>query len=429
MANIIAENKLNKFIPGYDVIKLDKLYNYTIFATLDEAVSTIKSYLTNCAGYLIDIDKYVYKITDTEFIIKKKLPDISFRYYADKEIYDISLRELKTKVVNIFSTIVCTPHNTDSYKFNIFSPIIAIPIENESIIQPILSFIKEIICCNNAQLYNYIMQWIKNICTYERNMTAIILYSEKHGTGKNIFINFLIQYVIGEHLSYIATTLVGVMNKYIDLSGKMLVNVNELSTTTDSYIYQFDILKSLIKNRTLNVNKIENKKFTQHQINNLTNWIFTIGDIDHLELSKYDRLFTCIEISDIRANDIKYFTELKKNFNQETGNAFLTYLLNTDFNSDTYTIFDTQLRQDMIILLPIDQFITDIQNEEYKLSRNKGNGNTGIQSSKLFKEFKIYCQSRNINYSHITYVKFNRNIRMFHNIQSRKNVCGIYYYI
>lgn len=312
-----------------------------------------------------------------------------------------------------------------------FTPIISIPIKPSiDDLSLLLSFIQEVICSNNLKIYDYLLQWIKNICVYNKNTTAILLYSQKQGTGKNTFINFLIN-LIGPNLCYISNSLNEVMNTHTDLSGKILVNVNELITDKNNYYFHAQKLKSLITDHYIQINK----KFIQpYQIENLTNWIFTTNNIDSIQISTNDRRFTCIEVSDKYSQNTQYFRKLYSELTPNIANKFLYYILNTEFNSDISISLPTDLKDQIIeSLSPPIQFINDIINNSFQLSTYTigsliiDDNYIKIPATNLFEEFKRYCSINNINYSFITQAKFGREIKTHDKIKKYKS--NIIHYI
>ena len=71
-------------------------------------------------------------------------------------------------------------------------------------IEPILHYIKTCLANDNEMIYEYILNWLAHIVHYPYKKTKVLLtsYSLLQQVGKNIITNFLIDYFLGQELSY-----------------------------------------------------------------------------------------------------------------------------------------------------------------------------------------------------------------------------------
>jgi phage/plasmid-associated DNA primase len=249
------------------------------------------------------------------------------------------------------------------------------------------------------------MNWWKVLVNGGRCGTALFLYSEKHGVGKNTLTDFFHEWIVGKPATRNANGLESVTDTHSNLSGKILVIVNELTSTKDKFRSNFDKLKSFITDSTLLVNEKNVKKY---EVENMTNWVFTTNYIDSLMIDKNDRRTNCIEVADTYKDNITYFDRIrKKYFNKEGGDSFYTYLIKTDFGiATTLKCLDTPLKREMIEsnLSPIELFVSYIQSnpQEIRVPHTA----TGIE---LYKMYEDYCKGNGIKYV-MSNQKFGRDI-------------------
>ncbi len=105
--------------------------------------------------------------------------------------------------IPLYRSLVCKPGlHSDNNVFNIWQKYSAEKLDsyNLEIIQPMLDFIKEVICNNDDESYKYLMTWLYYLIDKPEEQTniAIFLLSEQ-GTGKNTFTTF-ISLILGKHL-------------------------------------------------------------------------------------------------------------------------------------------------------------------------------------------------------------------------------------
>lgn len=421
-------SKIVRFTSLYSISEFKNKFLSKVFESKIEMYNSIMPYLSNCVVYMDKPQEFIYNLYENEYCFSKTLPLYWLDYKVDKNIKTISLDQFVRKNVNYisnFSDIVCNPNYTGNDKFNIITPIKAIPIEGNC--KTIIDFIKDVICSNNELLFDYVMQWVKNLCIYMRNITTLTLYSPKQGTGKNTFTDFLMEFIIGRNLSYTESSLMETLNTHTDLGGIVLVIVNEISTTKDEYKHHMDKLKDLITGFTVSVNK----KFIQkYQVDNITNWILTTNNVDCLQLSDDDRRHTCIRVSDKYIQNIEYFSNVRKSFNQETGNAFLYYLLNTKFSSCTLTPFETECKKEMVHVTLIEQFIIDVKNRDYLIQNfpfdDDNQKEITIQSSKLYDNFLMYQKKVCSRPTYISHTKFGKELSKLSCV--KKDKASVNYY-
>jgi len=120
-----------------------------------------------------------------------------------------------------------------------------------------------------------------------------------------------------------------------------------MSSTKDEFKSNFDKIKSLITDPRIS---IEPKNVDNYQIDNISNFLLFSNHRDSIIVEERDRRYAVFEMSVVHLNDTAYFDMLEERcFNQETYDAFYTYLL--DFPAvPIRSIPDTELRREMVNL-------------------------------------------------------------------------------
>jgi len=233
--------------------------------------------------------------------------------------------------VNVYSNIVCDPENRISRnEFNLWIPFIADKKVKYDItrVEPILDYIKTIICNNDEKVYRWFFSWLYHICKYPHIKTGVVplLFSKKQRAGKGTFVNWLISCVFGMHCSYQTniTKLTGHFNSF--LQGKVLLYIDELPTTSQTYHNIFDKLKNLITDPFLD---IEKKGIDSYQTNNLLNFIASTNNKYSVKIEKGDGRWVVIAVNEDKIGDRKFWDHHHQNvFTTENGVHFFNYMMN-----------------------------------------------------------------------------------------------------
>lgn len=209
---------------------------------------------------------------------------------------------------------------------NLFQGFVAKKVEyKEENISLYKDFVDNVICSKDENtkkfIYQYMAQKLTNPCN--KNIVVPVLYSKKQGTGKNTFVNILTS-IIGENYVYETATFKKFSSKFNGfLSGKIFAVINEASKTGSNLNDMWDSLKSLISEKTVN---IEYKGLDQITIKNVLDFIVTTNNLKSVKLESTDRRYAIIEVSDIHVRDNVYFTKLI-NFCKENLNEIYSYII------------------------------------------------------------------------------------------------------
>jgi hypothetical protein len=147
---------------------------------------------------------------------------------------------------------------------------------------------------NDKMVYEYIKQWIAHIIQkpYKKTNTAIVLYSETKGSGKNDLI-LGIEKIITSDLVAEINCIDDVVNNFnSNICNKLLVYGDEITAKAQAVN---DKLKASITRETLN---LEHKGKDKVRIKDCNNYIFTTNNRDAFKIEKGDRrmfMVHCIE--------------------------------------------------------------------------------------------------------------------------------------
>jgi len=401
ICKLVNEEATNKIIDKYSPKIERKHYfeKYTfddfrketsyLFPSYESMLIKLQNTLSKCAVYIAGRKVFLVNF-NAHILTCDKLPLCPIKYNNERkkiktlDIQDILKKEIYT-IINCFDDICCTPnYDINSNKFNVFSPNISIPDDSAGNIFMILEFFRTIICDNDENCYEYLLQWMKKLIDYKRTNVAILLYSNEQGTGKSTFQTFLSEFVVGSKNSYNASTLGNVLGTHANLANKFLVHVDEVSSSKDLFLHNLDKLKTYITSKTIEVNE----KFKPiYSVENLTNWVLSSNNLDCLRITEFDRRYFCLAVSNKYSSKNKdsnlYWEEFyQKCMNQETANSLVYYLNSIEYKY--IKLPETKMKEKMIDAhLP--------SNERFYKDHLEEDISTRMQGSYLYDIYKNYC--------------------------------------
>lgn len=320
------------------------------------------------------------------------------------EIITLSDYLRETNILTEYADIGCYPDTTvvpcPPNFYNIWEGFKAQTVDkvDESKIADIQYILKELWASGDEALYKYILAWLRFVVANPAEMTkvALFLYSEE-GAGKGTFIDFFMLYVLGLGISHSYTGIEEVVEKHnTNKKGKKLAYINEMGSTRDQFINNFDKIKTLITDPIVSENP---KGRAIIQVDNITNVIMSTNHKNSLYIPREtDRRYTCIEVSDAKVGPEHkdWWGKVIKNImNQECGNHFYTWLLSLDPTElpNPRVVFKTKLRDEIIalsrdnVLTFADWFLNEQSNKEADEKI------TEIRSSDLFSEYQNWCSN------------------------------------
>lgn len=389
--------------------------------------------LTDGKKYL---EKYIVPLTNGNHILlgpngtmkfynKATLKDVYFNRIS-KELnnyYFYSYKKLRTLTCefgqprfyeNYINTCPSMLHDKESYE-NFHS-------QTQQGVDIMLKFIKEVICGDQQDSYDFVVKWIANMLQGNKNSSCLYLKSAVQGIGKSTLTEFLMNYVIGEKLCLETGSgpLVSQFNKILE--SKLLVVFEELENFS---ISSWQAISSKLKRYiSSDVYTIEQKGVDVYDTKNINNYIL-ISNNDAIKDDEGRRYFI-LDLSTKYEKDHKYFDCLRKNcFNLEVGKAFYNYMLNIDtqeFNPQAYPDTKSKLdsiakRLDSVYMFLKDDYILK------KLSIDK------ITVNDLHVNYTNYCAENNIKrpYNKIDFNKRMSEINVAYYKSNSKNIYNVSY--
>jgi hypothetical protein len=290
-------------------------------------------------------------------------------------------------------------------------------------IQLFLNHILEVWANDNEDHYDYIISWLAHIVKtpYKKTMIALLIHSDQ-GAGKTIITDFLFKFLFGRINSAITVGLDKLVQRFNSYGqAKIFVNINEMSSCSDTYSNVFDKMKALI---TDDFQTVENKGIDPFTIDNNCNYLLCTNHDYSVKIEQSDRRYAVFSCSNKYCNNREYFNNLINSLDQDCADHLFTYLLNYNITRNIRDIPDTEIRKSMKSrsLNSVEYYIEcllDPNNDELR----QGGGDTFkfdkkqrryITNRNLFHNYICFCEmehiSKKLNYQ--TFIKIvNRKIK------------------
>lgn len=206
----------------------------------------------------------------------------------------------------------------------VIKPYDSFPENVKNNVQTVLNHIKNVWNSGNIDAYEFCLKWLAFACTGHKMNTSLFLKSAE-GTGKSFIVEFLVKFVIGQSLGLITSRAESLFKFNSHLLGKILVCLEELPSGTKNAWYSIsDYLKDLITGSKLD---IEKKYHDMIQTVNLISLIIITNNENCIRFGKDIRRYMMCDISHDCVGNTKYFDNLAKACNKETGEALYMYFL------------------------------------------------------------------------------------------------------
>ena len=396
---------------------------------------------SDCEDLLYNIEKFTNAWTDQ-----------NIKYILYDKVKTVKLTNIVNDLAQflpLYKRIECEAdiNKIKKHTFNVYENYIAEKVIYEiNEIKPLLDFIMLVWCNNEERLYNYFMKWlafiIQNPC--EKSGVAIVGLSIE-GTGKNTLSDFLAEYIFGKKKSLpninSIEKLVGEKNN--QLINKRFVVVNEMASTKEEFRSNFDKMKSIITDKTLNIRPLYQEPFDIQQYIEL---MMFSNNFDSIILSKNDRRYFILKINEIYLGNKLYFNKLKKIIMNKTfGDKFYSYMM--DYDCSDFQLLNipmTEIKENIIetcapsyvkffdslkeqILLDNndrDQFIRNKIDDKNISIIEENQLEIKLKASIIFDLYKNYCtdkQEKNI----LNQKKFSNGMQSLLKLKKYKD--GMYY--
>ena len=210
-----------------------------------------------------------------------------------------------------------------------------------------LNHIREVIARGQELVYEYILNWFAFILQKPADKTEVALViTGKEGTGKNVFTNVLCK-LLGRYANPNLTNISHIVGRFNGaLEDKKLIVCNELSSADTNKYLNSDALKSVITDKTVN---IETKGIDSRLRENVVNLILVSNHFGPVRITDDDRRYLVIETSDQKCKQYDYFKSLHDSFNDDFYNTLFNFFMNRDIsNFNPRDIPDTEEKRDLI---------------------------------------------------------------------------------
>lgn len=267
---------------------------------------------------------------------------------------------------------------------------------DETKIEHIMKHLKEVICNDDEQIFNYLLMWFANIVQNPCNRPGIaILCKSVEGAGKNIFFDRFAEHVIGLKYSLSISDPSQIVGQFTGLiDQKMFTIVNELRAEGNIYT-KSDRMKTLITDPT---QKIEKKGYDAQIEQNYNNFVFLTNNTNVINITSDDRRYVCLEVSKRYKGNQRYFNELIDNFKKENGKHFYHYLMRIKIGNLKNIPMTAYKRALIEHSLPSHiKFIGTWLESKGVDFENPPDEEDEISINQLYSEYKEYCMVNNIN--------------------------------
>jgi hypothetical protein len=440
LPNVVDEySEYKPFDPRDDFcwLEFDEKYRGKTFTSQDEILEKTRSDLNRVfckveqgGGFIVkktDCKDNLMDILDT----RSAFTDLYFKYFEDQKPKEMSFKrylQVFSNNMNRYRSIDFAPNNPDPKLFNLWSGFEAqMILEDEKTldiapIQLILDHIREIYCNGCEESYEYFLDLLYFIIKYPEKPlgVATFIYSKNQGSGKNIILDFLQEFVFGNNISYYTTGLETVLEKHNHLlKNKKIVIVDELASSSDNFVGNFDKLKSMMTGPFISINP---KGVNQYSIKNVLGWFLISNHDDCIRLEPSDRRYFCLSVSEKYIGDKPYFKKLAETFTSEAGNTFFTYIMHRGNNRDVNIRVPPMNAFKKSIInkgwSTSIRYLFEIKDKEYDEAEE-----TEIKGTELFENYKDWCRATN----HKAKTKTNFESNITDHIDKRRRAAGMYY--
>jgi hypothetical protein len=266
-------------------------------------------------------------------------------------------------------------------------------------ISKILWHLEHIICAGSQSMFRYILNWHAHLFQKpaEKVGVALLLYSYKHGAGKNKWCDFIMD-LLGDELWYKATKLEDLTAKFnYHLQSKLLVIGDEIANYAG--YKAADQLKARITETNM---AIEPKGKDPYCIRSSERYIFTTNSDVPLRIDAQDRRYVTLAVSEEKAQDTEYFAELSKEMEDpEAKRIFLHYLYTLPI--DDWKFRDIEMNEYK------EQLVNESVENPYEFLVEWLDENPGKESARVktfYEEYEEYCTAG--RYKHVNKKRFKK---------------------
>ena len=307
-----------------------------------------------------------------------------------------------------YRKIIFEPMINDEINLNLFLGFNFCKIENFIVKQEKLKYIfihiKEILCNDETNVFNFLINWLAHIIQYpNKRMGIAVVCKSLQGVGKNIFFeNFFGEMIIGKkHSICVAdpSQIVGKFNGSVE--NKVFTVVNELKAESDM-IKMSNLLKSLITDKT---QKIEKKGIDAITVNNYNNFVLLTNNHHVVNVETDDRRYLCLSASSKYKGNDKYFKNLIEHMlTDDVANEFFQYLMNINLTNWNYREIPlTKYKKELMkySINPVMKWFNDFL-------QNQNDNDISIRKNELYDLYKETAE--NTSYGKTKFFDYLKNV-------------------
>lgn len=290
------------------------------------------------------------------------------------------------------------------YALNIFTGYKAQLVEevNMELIIPILDHIREILAGGNEEVYEAFLNYLAYGLQSPRERPGVmpILYGERGGEGKGLFVNWLCKHVYGEKISYIGAGVDNIIKRSGCMLGKVFIFLDELASVEidggKAWINIFETLKPKITDA-----KIELRSLYKMPIimDNYTRWIACTNNSNPVPTKGgHERRSYIAQVSAKRVGDFEYMNRMANLLNQESANHFYTYLCKeykrvSDAEVRKIPVTEVMKENRLIAQNTAARFMNEVMLGEYDVSNEFADTTEGrgIPTARLYDTYLVWC--------------------------------------
>jgi hypothetical protein len=253
-------------------------------------------------------------------------------------------------------------------------------------IKHIIDLIKHVTI--NDENFNFVIKWASRILQKPDRKTeiVIVLYSRKHGVGKNTIVELLMKMFEG-YFCKIEKIDDLTCNFNSNLAGKLICYGDEIRARAKDISNE---LKNMITRTKMN---LEIKGKDKRLVNDYLNYIFTTNNELAFFIEQSDRRYFMCECTDDKLSRSKYDKFYKSLDDEDILKHFFNYLISQNVNDMSLPMNDYKRRIMSNSLPPYIRMIYD----NYKQYEGESK-----RISELYEESKLYASK---NYMTVTYSK------------------------
>lgn len=319
----------------YDEIKerLNEIYGIDFNEIIDNHLKTNSLRVINC-----NIEKVRFIIDDG--ILTDKYDDKPLLYKINYYNKQNEIVNYELHLNNSFIVREWTKSEVFNYDFENDTEGI---LKNEDIktgYNKIMYHIEHVICRDNKAKINYLMSFTKNIFNKKRNATAPILYGDRR-IGKSVFCQ-LFQKMMPELYCSSANGDIVKSDKSGVIFDNMVCVLEEVRDDFKTAAETCQRIKEYITAETVGCRKLFHD---QKQMINRTSFIINTNNIESIYFDgKDDARYVVFEVSNEHKEDIKYFRELFKAYNNINVLRYFYWNVknNKDYDYDTRIVLKTE---------------------------------------------------------------------------------------